>query len=47
MMNKDNCPKCENKLKVNNIVQIKGTKVVTVGYELFCPNMKCDYERNL
>lgn len=44
---KEKCPKCETTLKTNNIVQLNGAKIVTVGYELFCTKMGCDYERNI
>lgn len=38
------CPKCNKELKLHNIIRLKGTDIEIVGFHMFCPNSKCDFE---
>ncbi len=46
-MEESECPSCGGRLKVNNIVILKGNNVKTVGYEHFCTDMNCNYEKKI
>lgn len=44
----ENCPKCGSRLVESNICMMrKNIDVVVVGKELFCPNMRCDFEEEV